>query len=111
MKEKKKLNMDDVREFIKRNWKKGLVYAAAAYGVAKAGLEIYQAASGVERCDLYFKSNEEKNCLDLDISYQDRFGGMHGLIADTHVSVEEAISLRDYLNKVIGPISETEKTE
>lgn len=109
--EKKKLTKERAKEFVKKNWKKALVYGAAGYGVFKAGMEIYWAYRGFKGCDLHFSTNTDKQCIDLDVMGTDRFGKHYGMVKRTHISVDEMNSLRDWINEAIEPILESEKTE
>lgn len=111
MKEKLEKKKEKVKEFVKKNWKKALVYGAAGYGVYNAAWKIYWAYRGFEGCDLHFHSNVEEECIDLDVWGVDRFGKRYGQIKGTHISVDEMASLRDWINETIDPLPESEKTE
>lgn len=74
-------------------------------------MEIYAAYRGVEGFDLHFYPNGEKDCIDLDVNGRDRFGKNFGVIKETHISADEMAGLKDWINKTIEPIPESEKTE
>lgn len=110
MREKIEKKKEQAKKFVKKNWKKILVYGAAGYGVFKAGMEIYAAYRGFDGCDLHFYTNQEKQCIDLDIIGKGKRGGRFGMVEGTHISVEEMTDLRDWIDETIQPIPEKEET-
>lgn len=109
MREKIEKKKEQAKEFVKKNWRKALVYGAAGYGVFKAGLEIYAAYRGYPEGVLHFHANEEEDCIDLDIIGKGRHGEIFSVLKGMHVNPDEMISLRDWIDETIEPVPENDE--